>query len=166
MSYGYTTLCLALHSKEILSVPCYVGWKYMKFLSIFSMWWWYTTLPHCTSYYISNIYHLSLTLLDERTLNSWIYFLRGGGIPHVRLTLNIRLIVCPFLFWREKNIKFLNIFTWQWWYTTSAPHIRYGSGGPLASGASHANGPLCKQGLLLEHNQTYKFHETKLRWKR
>ena len=29
-------------------------------------------------------------------------------------------------------------------------HIRSGSGGPLASGASHANGPLCKQGLL-EH---------------
>ena len=35
-------------------------------------------------------------------------------------------------------------------YTTSVVPIRYGSGGPLASGASNANGPLCKQGLLLE----------------
>ena len=35
-------------------------------------------------------------------------------------------------------------------YPTSVVAIRYGRGGPLASGASNANGPLCKQGLLLE----------------
>ena len=47
-------------------------------------------------------------------------------------------------------------------YTTSVAPIRYGSGGPLASGASHANGPLCKQGRLLEHTQIYKHLNTQL----